>query len=103
MITRRDTYNYSEQKAIVSSLPLFYFYGIVYSAIYHFKRTTMKKIILLFSVIVGCATLFVFCSPAMPIPKDPVKNIVLVHGAFADGSGFQPSPALHGSPKRIGI
>ncbi|RYG26057.1 MAG: alpha/beta hydrolase, partial [Chitinophagaceae bacterium] len=49
----------------------------------------MKKIILLFSVIVCCSTLIVFCSPGMPVPKDPVKNIVLVHGAFADGSGFQ--------------
>ncbi|SHL62359.1 Pimeloyl-ACP methyl ester carboxylesterase [Chitinophaga jiangningensis] len=40
-------------------------------------------------------TLFVlFCLPAVSVlaadPGDkPVKNIVLVHGAFADGSGFQ--------------
>ncbi|MET0243329.1 MAG: alpha/beta hydrolase [Flavitalea sp.] len=60
----------------------------------------MKKLIFLFSAILCCSTVFVFCSPDMPPAKDPIKNIVLVHGAFADGSGFQ---ALHDILKKKGF
>ena len=37
----------------------------------------------------GAAALFL-ASAAMPASADPVKNIVLVHGAWVDGSGWKP-------------
>ncbi len=35
------------------------------------------------------AALALLLTAAAPAQADPVKNIVLVHGAFADGSGWQ--------------
>jgi hypothetical protein len=48
----------------------------------------MKKIVFLLAATLCLSTILVFCSPDAPVSKEPVKNIVLVHGAFADGSGF---------------
>jgi pimeloyl-ACP methyl ester carboxylesterase len=57
--------------------------------IYYLKTSEMKKTIFLSCTFLCCAALFVFCAPDKLSGKDTVKNIVLVHGAFADGSGFQ--------------
>ena len=39
---------------------------------------------------VSAAALLVLAGTAVPALAAPVKNIVLVHGAFADGSGWKP-------------
>jgi pimeloyl-ACP methyl ester carboxylesterase len=36
------------------------------------------------------ASLLTLAGPALAAPADGVKNVVLVHGAFADGSGWKP-------------
>src|ERR1700732_5012595 len=36
------------------------------------------------------AALLVLAGTAVPVLAAPVKNIVVVHGAFADGSGWKP-------------
>jgi len=38
---------------------------------------------------VASATFFVFCLATASALAAPVKNIVLVHGAWADGSGWK--------------
>ena len=38
--------------------------------------------------------LFAFCVPAICAAAEPVKNIVLVHGAFADGSSWSKVIAI---------
>jgi len=39
---------------------------------------------------VSAAALLVLVGMAVPVLAAPVKNIVVVHGAFADGSGWKP-------------
>lgn len=39
---------------------------------------------------VSAATFLVLAGTAVPVLAAPVKNIVLVHGAFVDGSGWNP-------------
>jgi hypothetical protein len=39
---------------------------------------------------VSAAALLVLAGTAVPVLAAPVKNIVVVHGAFADGSGWKP-------------
>ena len=39
---------------------------------------------------VSAAALLVLARTAVPVLAAPVKNIVVVHGAFADGSGWKP-------------
>ena len=39
---------------------------------------------------VSAAALLVLAGAAVPVLAAPVKNIVVVHGAFADGSGWKP-------------
>jgi hypothetical protein len=38
----------------------------------------------------SAAALLVLAGTAVPVLAAPVKNIVVVHGAFADGSGWKP-------------
>src|ERR1700724_1531341 len=39
---------------------------------------------------VSAAAFLVLAGTAVPVLAAPVKNIVLVHGAFVDGSGWNP-------------
>ena len=39
---------------------------------------------------VSAAAFLVLAGTAVPVSAAPVKNIVLVHGAFVDGSGWKP-------------
>ena len=39
---------------------------------------------------VSAAALLVLAGTAVPVLAAPVANIVVVHGAFADGSGWKP-------------
>ena len=39
---------------------------------------------------VSAAAFLVLAGTAVPVLAAPIKNIVLVHGAFVDGSGWQP-------------
>ena len=39
---------------------------------------------------VSAAALLVLAGTAVPVLAVPFKNIVVVHGAFADGSGWKP-------------
>lgn len=39
---------------------------------------------------VTAIALSLFAATALPAPGAPIKNIVLVHGAFVDGSGWKP-------------
>src|SRR5260370_3021723 len=39
---------------------------------------------------VSAAAFVVLAGTAIPVLATPVKNIVLVHGAFVDGSGWKP-------------
>jgi pimeloyl-ACP methyl ester carboxylesterase len=39
---------------------------------------------------VSAAALLVLAGTAVPVLAAPVKNIVVVHGAFTDGSGWKP-------------
>ena len=39
---------------------------------------------------VSAAAFLVLAGTAVPVLAAPVKNIVVVHGAFADGSGWKP-------------
>jgi pimeloyl-ACP methyl ester carboxylesterase len=40
--------------------------------------------------LVSAAAFLVLAGTAIPVLAAPVKNIVLVHGAFVDGSGWKP-------------
>jgi len=42
-----------------------------------------------FHLTAAIAAIFVLCLPTAPAIAAPVKNIVLVHGAWADGSGWK--------------
>jgi len=42
------------------------------------------------NLFVSAAALLVLAGTAVPVQAAPVKNIVVVHGAFADGSGWKP-------------
>src|SRR5258706_8410775 len=45
--------------------------------------------ILSFNLIAAISAVGVFCLPSAPAVGAPVKNVVLVHGAWADGSGWK--------------
>ena len=40
---------------------------------------------------VSAAAFLALAGTAVPLLAAPVKNIVLVHGAFVDGSGWKPA------------
>jgi hypothetical protein len=42
------------------------------------------------SVAAAAAALALLSAAVAPARAEPVKNVVLVHGAFADGSGWKP-------------
>jgi pimeloyl-ACP methyl ester carboxylesterase len=57
-------------------------------------KTVKKGLIMIFNHFKNCfvsaAAVLVLAGTAVPALAAPVKNIVLVHGAFVDGSGWKP-------------
>src|SRR5258708_28675520 len=57
-------------------------------------RTKTEDLIMIFNNLknsfVSAAAFLVLAGTAVPVLAAPVKNIVLVHGAFVDGSGWKP-------------
>src|SRR3982074_580389 len=57
-------------------------------------KTQEQTIIMIFNNLknsfVSAAAFLVLAGTALPVLGAPVKTIVLVHGAFVDGSGWKP-------------
>src|SRR6266403_1362423 len=58
------------------------------------EQNSEKDLIMIFNNLknsfVSAAAFLVLAGTAVPVLAAPVKNIVLVHGAFVDGSGWKP-------------
>src|SRR5260221_7648660 len=58
------------------------------------EQNSEKDLIMIFNNLknsfVSAAAFVVLAGTAIPVLATPVKNIVLVHGAFVDGSGWKP-------------
>src|SRR5260370_10949687 len=58
------------------------------------EQKSEKDLIMIFNNLknsfVSAAAFVVLAGTAIPVLATPVKNIVLVHGAFVDGSGWKP-------------
>jgi pimeloyl-ACP methyl ester carboxylesterase len=55
-------------------------HGQIRSEIFHSLKNSL----------VSAAAFLVLAGTAVAVPAAPIRNIVLVHGAFVDGSGWQP-------------
>ena len=60
----------------------------------HRAKTVQQLLTMIFNNLknsfVSAAALLILAGTAVPVLAAPVKNIVVVHGAFADGSGWKP-------------
>src|SRR5258708_20458732 len=58
------------------------------------EQNSEKDLIMIFNNLknsfVSAAAFVVLAGTAIPVLATPVKNIVLAHGAFVDGSGWKP-------------
>src|SRR5258708_18759048 len=58
------------------------------------EQNSEKDLIMIFNNLknsfVSAAASLVLAGTAVPVLAAPIKNIVLVHGAFVDGSGWKP-------------